>query len=132
MKPPVDNIRLGKQSRDQLVKIKRNTGIETWNIVCRWAFAVSLREETSPPHEKTSKEDGVELTWKVFAGDYSEIIAAMLKADLIARQTNNPELEANSLLHAHIRRGLGFLASGSEVRTIEAFFGKWLETRPNS
>lgn len=33
MKPPVDTIRLGKQSRDQLVKIKRSTGIENWNNV---------------------------------------------------------------------------------------------------
>ncbi len=132
MKPPVDTIRLGKQSRDQLVKIKRNTGIENWNIVCRWAFSVSIREETCPPLEKTSKEDGVEITWKVFAGDQSEIFATLLNVDLIRRKTKNADLDANELLHAHLRRGLGFLASGSDIRTIEAFLGKWLEIQPSS
>lgn len=132
MKPPVDTIRLGKQSRDQLVKIKRNTGIENWNIVCRWAFSVSIREETCPPLEKTSKEDGVEITWKVFAGDQSEIFSTLLNVDLIRRKARNTDLDANELLHAHLRRGLGFLASGSDIRTIEAFLGKWLDVHPSS
>ncbi len=127
MKPPVETIRLGKQSRDQLVKIKRITGIENWNTVCRLAFAVSIREETCPPLEKSSRDDGIELTWKIFAGDYSEIFASLLNSDLIRHRLGNSELDPNGLLHAHLRRGLGFLASGSDIRSIEAFVEKWIQ-----
>lgn len=126
MKPPVETIRLGKQSRDQLVKIKRITGIENWNTVCRMAFAVSIREETSPPLEKASRDDGIELTWKIFAGDYSEIFASLLNSDLIKHRMANSALDLSGLLHAHLRRGLGFLASGSDIRSIQAFVEKWI------
>jgi DNA sulfur modification protein DndE len=38
MKPPVETVRISKQGRDQLIKIRRQTGIENWNIICRWAL----------------------------------------------------------------------------------------------
>jgi len=120
MKPPVETIRLGKQSRDQLTKIKRFTGIENWNIICRWAFLVSIREPTLPPTEKTSLEDGVEISWKVFAGSQGDIFSSLI-ANQAQRQ---PDVASN--FHAHLRRGLGYLAS-SKGQEIHGFMAKWLE-----
>ena len=37
----IDHIRLSQQAKDQLIKLKRVTGIEHWNVLCRWALCVS-------------------------------------------------------------------------------------------
>lgn len=126
MKPPVETIRLGKQARDQLMKIKRNTGIENWNIICRWALCVSLREKTPPPVVKSATEDGVEMTWKVFSGEFANVYAALSKSPSASGGGKGKSNETATLLHAHIHRGLGYLASGTDIRTIEAFLTKWL------
>ena len=129
MNPPVETIRLGKQSRDQLVKIKRNTGIPTWNVICRWAFCASLREPTPPPTEKASTDNGVEMTWKVFAGDQSQTYETLLKHDHAMRTDAGNPMDQGALLHAHIRRGLGYLSSGTEIRTINDFIARWAPLR---
>lgn len=126
MNPPIETIRLGKQSRDQLIKIKRNTGIANWNIICRWAFCVSLREPTPPPAAKASTENGVEMTWKVFAGDQTQTYEALLNHDHTRRAASGEKLDKSALLHAHLRRGLGYLASGSQIRTIDNFISRWM------
>jgi DNA sulfur modification protein DndE len=38
----IDSVRVSKQARDQLITLRRRTGIENWNVVCRWAFCASL------------------------------------------------------------------------------------------
>jgi len=118
MKPPVETIRLGKQSRDQLAKIKRSTGIENWNVICRWAFCVSIKELSDPSTKRSSTEDGVEISWKVFAGEYGTVYSAIL-----ALRTPSG-LDQGAQLHAHIRRGLGYLAS-SKGEPIRGFLGRW-------
>ena len=44
----VEHIRLSKQAKNQLIKLKRVTGIEHWNVLCRWALCVSLSEQSMP------------------------------------------------------------------------------------
>jgi DNA sulfur modification protein DndE len=126
MKPPVETIRISKQGRDQLIKLRRQTGIDHWNVLCRWAFCVSMREKTSPPSVNQKLDGGVEMTWKVFAGDQSEIFSALTL--LRARKDGlpiNPEGIA-SCLRAHLHRGLAYLASGKETRSISDFAKRWL------
>jgi DNA sulfur modification protein DndE len=126
MKPPIETIRISKQGRDQLTKLRRQTGIENWNVLCRWSFCVSVREET-PPSPVTQKLDGgVEMTWKVFAGDQSEVFSALTM--IRARQDGfplTPEGLANCL-RAHLHRGLTYLASGKETKSISDLAKRWL------
>lgn len=113
MKPPVETLRISAQGKDQLTKIRRNTGIEHWNIICRWALCASLREASPPPLYNEKLEGGIEMTWKVFAGNQSDIYAAMIhwrtREDGL---TNTPEGLATCLKN-HVHRGLGYLASGT-------------------
>ena len=37
-------IRLSSQAKEQLIRLKTRTGIQQWNILCRWAFCLSLAE----------------------------------------------------------------------------------------
>jgi DNA sulfur modification protein DndE len=44
----IKQIRLSSQARDQLIRLKTKTGIAHWNILCRWAFCLSLKQPAVP------------------------------------------------------------------------------------
>jgi DNA sulfur modification protein DndE len=65
------------------------------------------------------------MTWRVFAGEYSDTLAALLV--LRARKdglSEEPDGVANCL-KLHLHRGLGYLASGKDKGTIESFMSRW-------
>jgi DNA sulfur modification protein DndE len=131
MKPPVETVRISQQGRDQLIKLKRATGIEHWNTMCRWALCVSLREPTLPVRSMSSNaEGGVEIAWRVFAGDMSEVLSALVYSRAIG---DSVEVGDSSALAAyfrdHVHRGLGYLASGKDTSNLSELFRRWLEER---
>jgi DNA sulfur modification protein DndE len=125
MKPPVDTIRISKQGRDQLIKVRRQTGIEHWNTLCRWGLILSLREPTPPPIPRQKLDGGVEMTWKVFAGDEADLLNSLIRLraekDDIGRDGDAPA----RCLRAHLHRGLAYLASGRETKNIADFLERW-------
>ena len=125
MKPPVETVRISKQGRDQLIKVRRQTGIENWNIICRWALCVSLREPTPPAVPREKLDGGVEMTWKVFAGDEGEAFSALLllRAEKDGFAGNSEGI--GKCLRAHINRGLAYLSSGKETKSIADFVQRW-------
>ena len=48
----VESIRISKSGRDQLITLKRRTGIENWNVICRWAFCASSAEPSRRRDQK--------------------------------------------------------------------------------
>lgn len=126
MENPVETVRISKQGKDQLLKIRRQTGIEHWNTLCRWAFCASLRETKIPTAYGEKIDGGVEMTWKVFSGEQSDIYAALIY--IRARQDGFPSTPDGmaSCLRTHIHRGLGYLASGTTTRSISDFATRWL------
>ena len=125
MKPPVETVRISKKGKDILLKLKRNTGIENWNIFCRWALAASLREPTRPIVVKDNADTGIEMSWKVFAGDQSDMFVALLEARAILDGFSSKNEDKAECLRAHIARGLEYLGSGSETKSIGAFLSRW-------
>ena len=124
MKPPCETLRLGKQSRDNLIKIKRVTGIEHWNIICRWALFVSLREPTRPVVPPESSEGGVEIAWKVFAGELDKVVLSMVSMRIYQDGVGSDAEQAN-VLRSHVTRGLGYLASGTDTKSIADYVTRW-------
>jgi len=106
MKSPVETIRISRQGRDQLIKLRRQTGIEHWNVLCRWSFCASIRDKSSPPSITQKLDGGVEMTWKVFAGDQSDIFASLIL--LRASKDGFPATSEGlaNCLRAHLHRGL--------------------------
>jgi DNA sulfur modification protein DndE len=125
MNPPCETLRLGKQSRDHLIKLKRITGIEHWNIICRWALVVSLREPTRPSPPPENAEGGVEIPWKVFAGELGSPLNALVRMRVHA-DGDTADQDPGSVLRAHVTRGLGYLASGTETKSIADFIRRWM------
>jgi DNA sulfur modification protein DndE len=119
MEPPVDRIRLSQSAKDLLNKLKRVTKIDQWNILCRWAFCRSLAEPTIPSPVPIPADSNVEMTWRVFGGDMSDILTVALKQrcynDCLG--TDRETLATQFRLHLH--RGIGYLAGDPNIKKIE-------------
>lgn len=99
----IDIIRLSEKQKQQLIILKRKTGIENWNVLCRWALCMSLADPTVPPKEDIPSDSNVEMTWKTFAGDHSSLYLAILN-QLYA--TTNNGLTFSEFLKQHLSRGI--------------------------
>ena len=115
---PIEHIKVSEKAKDQLVKLKRVTGIQHWNILCRWAFCTSLAEPSVPSPTKIPADSSVEMTWKVFAGAYEEVYLALLRhrCEQNGFGTSDDVLALQFRLHLH--RGIGYLAAEKSLKTI--------------
>jgi len=135
MKPPVDSVRVSAQGRDQLIKLKRQTGIENWNTLCRWALCCSLREKAAPGEPVSGSEVGVDIRWETFGGDYSEVLSALVYQRSRRDGFGDSRDAAAQCFRAHLHRGLGYLASESYLTSdsgearIERFMQRWLQNK---
>lgn len=129
MKPPLDPIRISALGREQLLKLKRQTGIANWNILCRWALCCSLREKSVPPVASVAGDNGVEMTWKVFAGEQAESLSAIVHLRAMRDGYPNDSDGVANCFRAHLHRGLGYLASESGHLGIAGFVERWLHNR---
>jgi DNA sulfur modification protein DndE len=119
MEPPVDRVRISQSAKDQLIKLKRVTKIDQWNILCRWAFCRSLAEPTPPSPVAIPSDSNVEMSWQVFGGTVSDLLIIALK-----QRCRNDELNVNSeslatQFRLHLHRGIGYLSANSRLQGIE-------------
>ncbi len=113
---PIEHIRLSKQAREQLIRLKRYTGVEHWNVLCRWAFCRSLAETSVPPPAKIPSDSNVEMSWRVFGGRYHELYLALLKERCLrdGLAVDDETLAVQFRLHLH--RGIAYLAGDRSLR----------------
>jgi hypothetical protein len=65
------------------------------------------------------------MSWKVFTGDQSDVFASLVINRAIRDgYDHSPEARAE-YLKAHITRGLDYLGSGYETKSIGAFLVRW-------
>ena len=110
MKPPVDNLRLNVKAREKLIRLKRHTGINHWNTLCRWAFCLSLNDRRLPPEIDREKTVAVEMSWRIFAGDLDITLSALF-ATWKQQTPLASEIDNGELVRRHVQRGLGILES---------------------
>lgn len=114
----IEHIRLSQQAKDQLVKLKRVTGIEHWNVLCRWALCLSFAEQSVPPLSKIPADSNVEMSWKVFGGRYADLYMVLLKERCI-RDGLGVDAETLALqFRLHLHRGISYLAGNRKLRNI--------------
>lgn len=115
----LDNIRLSQSARDRLVWLKRTTGITQWNILCRWALALSLKDRSTPLMKEIVTDSNVEMTWKTFAGPYGDVYLALLKQRCVIDGEMPTEEAVAKTLIVHLHRGIGHLGGHKERQTLE-------------
>ena len=77
MKPPVEHVRVSAKSKEILIRVKRYTGLEHWNEICRVALCKSLSNPTPPQKSGNSSESAIDIEWKTFSGLYNEELSAL-------------------------------------------------------
>lgn len=119
----IDHIRLSQQAKDQLIKLKRVTGIEHWNILCRWALCASLAEKSIPPRAKIPADSNVEMSWKVFGGRYADIYLALLKERCLRDKMKTDAETLGQQFRLHLHRGISYLSANKGIRKIDDLLG---------
>jgi len=115
---PVEHVRLVQTARDQLITLKRRTGIGHWNVLCRWAFCRSLAEPATPPNVRLQGDSSVDMTWKVFAGPYGDIFWALLRQRCDRDGLGLDDETLNQQFRLHLHRGIGYLFGDPQVRDL--------------
>ncbi len=114
----IKQFRLSSQAKDQLIRLKTKTGIEHWNILCRWAFCLSLREPTPPTPIDVPADSNVELTWHTFGGEHHELYMALLKERCVRDGLEPTDRVLSRQFRLHLHRGVGYLATPNAIRSI--------------
>jgi DNA sulfur modification protein DndE len=115
----VEHIRLSQQAKDQLIKLKRVTGIEHWNVLCRWALCVSLAEQGMPPPAKIPADSNVEMSWKVFGGRHADLYLALLKERCVRDGLGTDPETLSQQFRLHLHRGISYLLGNKQLRKID-------------
>lgn len=115
MKPPLEHIRVSQRSRDILVTMKRRTGIDQWNIVCRWAFCDSLANPTPPVSLAHSGESNVEMSWETFAGELSDVFLSVLAMRARIDGIADDKASKAHYFRSHLERGISQLQNAKDL-----------------
>lgn len=112
-------IKLSNQEKDKLSRLKGKTGIQNWNVLCRWALCCSLREKSIPLDINVPSDSNVEMSWHTFAGENHEIYAALIKARCIADGLPTDEDTLDRYFKLHLNRGISYLSGTNYIKSID-------------
>ena len=116
----LEHVGVSKKARDQLVTLKRRTGIENWNVLCRWALCVSLAERTPVRRERISADSTVEMTWKTFGGEDAGIYFALLRERCRKDGLDLTDKTVAEQFRLHLHRGIRYLAGHPQIKSISS------------
>lgn len=113
----IDRIRLTAAAKIQLSTLKRKTGIEHYNSICRHALCISLANATLPPKEEFNFSGGIEIDWKILTGGNEALYLNLL----FVRCGQLSVEELRDALCAHLHRGLSYMLIKTDVSDIFSF-----------
>jgi DNA sulfur modification protein DndE len=120
MESPIERFRLSQTAKEQLIKLKRYTKIEQWNILCRWAFCRSLAEPSIPSPVPLPADSNLEMSWRVFGGEMADLLLVALKQRCHNDGLGTDRETLTQQFRLHLHRGIGYLAgSKPEIKKIE-------------
>jgi DNA sulfur modification protein DndE len=125
-------IRLSAQAKEQLIRLKMRTGISQWNILCRWAFCLSLRQPAPPAPVEVPADSNVEMSWPVFGGEAGEVYLALLKERCARDGLGTSEEVLSRQFRLHLHRGIGYLATPHAIRSIADLVRQAVEEVPEA
>ncbi|CCQ52518.1 DNA sulfur modification protein DndE [Crocosphaera watsonii] len=119
MESPIKQIGLSQTAKEQLIKLKRYTKIEQWNILCRWGFCRSLAEPSIPSPVPFILDSNVEMTWRVFGGEMADILLIALKQRCYKDGLGTDKETLITQFKLHLHRGIGYLAGDINIKKVE-------------
>ena len=120
MEIKLDTVRTTLGVKHTLNRLKQLTGIETWNVLCRWAFCLSIKQENLP-REIEETLDGIEIDYEVFAGKNRDIYTQLLINNVLKYKIEINKRNLSKYLYAHINRGVNIMYS-NKLKNINPLF----------
>lgn len=114
----IETVRINFEGKERLSRLKKYTGLQNWNVLCRWALCRSLSDPSIPSPIDHKGETGVEMTWKVFGGECQEIYLALIKQRCHKDGFGIDDTVVAEQFWLHLHRGLGYLASEKKVKKV--------------
>jgi DNA sulfur modification protein DndE len=114
----IETVRVSERGKNQLITLKRKTGIQNWNVLCRWALCLSLGDRSTPPQEKRQTDSSIEMSWKVFGGTHADVYLAIMiqRCKQDGLELSNKTL--NEQFRIHLHRGIAFLSTDSKLKEV--------------
>jgi DNA sulfur modification protein DndE len=107
----IDRVKLSATAKQQLITLKRRTGIEHYNVICRHALCTSLANKSSVPTENMQFAGGLEIDWKIFAGEAEATYLNLVIARCLADEGQCTADLVRRTVTQHVHRGLSYLTS---------------------
>ena len=107
----VETVRVTERGKQQLIQLKRKTGIENWNVLCRWALVYSLADPTIPPREEFDSFSNIEIGWRTFGGKQADLYEAIFRQRAKSDKVDDSELHLWFVIHLH--RGISFMTNST-------------------
>lgn len=126
----LEHIRLSQSARDQLITLKRRTGVAHWNVLCRWALCRSLAEPAPPPAVRLALDSNVEMTWRVFAGNHGDELWALLRYRCHQDELPLDDETLAQQFRLHLHRGIGYLVGDPRVTDVAGLASLVLDEPP--
>ena len=114
----IETVKVSDKARQQLINIKKRTGIQNWNVICRWAFTASLAEDSKVLDENIIANSAVEMTWKTFTGGHEKLYLALLITKAKKDKWATDDEALNTYFKLHLHRGISYL-NGKNAESIE-------------
>ena len=111
--------KLSQPEKDRLIRIKARTGIQNWNVICRWALCWSLNESTIPGGIDPASDSNVEMTWFTFAGDYHEVYEMLIRQRCVNDGLGTDQETLAKYFRLHLARGINHFSTRDTLKSCE-------------
>ena len=119
MKPPVEHVRVSAKGKDILIKIKKRTGMEHWNEICRIALCRSLANKNPLSNIDKVTDSSIDMDWKIFAGVYHYELSSLILYRAQKDGVNLSKKDAISdYFRLHLERGINSLQNIKNITDI--------------
>lgn len=108
---PPKTVRITEAGKASLSRIKKQSGILHWNTLCRLALARSLADPAPPASLTLGTGSALDIDWSTFAGDWGDLLWALLLARLAEEGATMDAATAHERLRQHLHRGIHQLAT---------------------
>ena len=115
----VKQIRLSVADKEKLSRLKGKTGIQNWNVLCRWAQRCSRQEKSIPFELPQKEESNVEISWFTFGGENYKLYEALIKARCLQDGLGTDEATLAKYFNLHLSRGISYLSSTNYIKSLE-------------
>lgn len=128
----VKQFHLSVQDKERLSRLKGKTGIQNWNILCRWALCCSLQEKSVPVDVPKGEDSNVEISWYTFGGENYKIYEALIKARCMRDGLGTDEDTLAKYFYLHLSRGIAYLSGTNYIRSLEDLIRMAVKTGENA